>query len=308
MKFFTSLPGLTRFVSTAQEWEADMTANDFQFIAQAVEVAGFDSISIPEHICLPTDLAVTMGAFWPHAMTVMAFVAGATKRIAIDSCVIVMPYHHPVVFAKAVSTLDVLSGGRVRLTVGVGHAEQEFEVIGVPFHERGRIADEYLAAMIELWTSDEPEFKGDHVSFDAIAFEPKPVQRPYPPILVGGDSRAAMRRAARHDGWFPVMVTPSKLPRCLDYIRSQPEFAVRSRPWDLVLTVGALEFDAQHRPLTESGRADGPQGKHATIDAIGALEELGVTWTSVPLPPLRSIGEYVDHLHWIGDEIISSCR
>jgi len=100
------------------------------------------------------------------------------------------------------------------------------------------------------------------------------------------------------------MVTPQMLPKRLDYIRSQPGFAERTRPWDLVCSVGTLRFDAQHRPLTESGRADGPEGKQATIDAIGALHEIGVTWTSVPVPPLRSMSEYVEHLQWVGEEII----
>ena len=130
-----------------------------------------------------------MGPSWSHAMTVMSFVAGATSRIVVDSSVIVLPYHDPVVFAKAVSTLDVLSGGRVRVSIGVGHAEREFEILRVPFHERGRLTDEYLEAIIELWTSDVPEFHGTYVDFADVAFEPKPVQQPHPPIWIGGNSR-----------------------------------------------------------------------------------------------------------------------
>src|SRR3546814_13793968 len=95
----------------------------------------------------------------------MAFVAGATTRLIVDSSVIVVPYHHPVVMAKAVSTLDLLSGGRLRLSIGVGHAEHEFEVLGVPYAQRGQVADEHLAAMIELWTTDRPSFHGKHVRF-----------------------------------------------------------------------------------------------------------------------------------------------
>src|SRR3546814_11800537 len=99
-----------------------------------------------------------MGSFWSHAMTAMAFVAGATTRLIVDSSVIVVPYHHPVVMAKAVSTPDLLSGGRLLLSIGVGHAEHEFEVLGGPSAQRGHGAREYIAAVIELWTIDRLSF------------------------------------------------------------------------------------------------------------------------------------------------------
>jgi alkanesulfonate monooxygenase SsuD/methylene tetrahydromethanopterin reductase-like flavin-dependent oxidoreductase (luciferase family) len=148
-----------------------MRPEDYQLVARAADELGYDSIAIPEHIVMPLDLAELMGSFWTHAFTAMAFAAGATSRLVVDSSVIVLPYHHPVVFAKAVSTLDLMSGGRVRISIGVGHSEGEFEVLGVPYHERGRLSDEYLAAMIELWTSDVPVFHGRYVNFENIAFE-----------------------------------------------------------------------------------------------------------------------------------------
>src|SRR3546814_17399764 len=130
----------------------------------------------------------------------------------------------------SVSTLDLLSGGRLRLSIGVGHAEHEFEVLGVPYAQRGQVADEHLAAMIELWTNDRPSFHGKHVRFDDIAFEPKPVQQPHPPIIVGGNSTAAMRRAARHDGWFPWLITFDALTGRIDSVRPPPETEGRTRP------------------------------------------------------------------------------
>src|SRR5579863_2128560 len=171
MKFSTGLPGVCLYPPITRDWEAAMRPEDFQRVARTADELGFDSIAVPEHIVMPSEMADLMGPFWTHAMTVMAFVAGATSRVVVDSCVIVLPYHDPVVLAKAVSTLDLLSGGRVRLSIGVGHAEREFEVLRVPFHERGAMTDEYLAAMIELWTSDEPDFHGRYVNFERIAFE-----------------------------------------------------------------------------------------------------------------------------------------
>src|SRR5438046_9328125 len=145
MRFSVGMPGLDRYPpGFSPEWAMEMEPRDFQTIARTAEELGYDAINIPEHIVMPADLVGTMGSHWPHALTTMAFVAGATSRIRVNSCVIVLPYHEPVVLAKAVSTLDVLSGGRLTLTFGVGHAEHEFEALGVPFHRRGRISDEYL--------------------------------------------------------------------------------------------------------------------------------------------------------------------
>jgi probable F420-dependent oxidoreductase len=221
----------------------------------------------------------------------------------------VLPYHDPVILAKAVSTLDFLSGGRVRLSVGVGHAEREFEVLKVPFRERGRIADEYLAAMIELWVSDDPTFHGRHVDFERIAFEPKPVQRPYPPIWIGGNSEAAMRRAARYDGWFPWLITADELPACLEFIRTLPEFEARTRPFDVSMPVSILAVDEEHRPLNDDGgRVSGPVGTQAVIDAIGHLAGIGVTWTSAPMPPARSLADHLEGLQWVAEEIMPVFR
>ena len=309
MKFSTSMPGVCLYPPITQGWEADMRAEDFQLVARTADELGFDSIAVPEHIALPVEMVELMGAFWTHAMTVMSFVAGATSRIIVDSCVIVLPYHDPVILAKAVSTLDRLSGGRVRLSVGVGHAEREFEVFRVPFHERGRITDEYLAAMVELWTSEDPTFHGHYVAFDRVAFEPKPVQRPHPPIWVGGNSPAAMRRAARYDGWFPWLVPAEELPPHLDYIRGLPEFEQRTRPFDVCLPVSILAVDEEHRPLNRTGgRVAAPTGTQAVIDAIGRLADIGVTWTSVPMPPARSLAEYVDGLHRVAGEVLPAFR
>ena len=146
------------------EWETRLSTTDFQLIARTADDLGYDAIQVPEHIVMPNDLATMMGAYWPHAFTAMAFIAGATTRLAVNASVIVLPYHEPITLAKAVATLDVLSGGRVVLSVGVGHAEDEFRALGVPFEKRGRIADEYLEVMKVLWTEDAPCYEGEFVS------------------------------------------------------------------------------------------------------------------------------------------------
>jgi alkanesulfonate monooxygenase SsuD/methylene tetrahydromethanopterin reductase-like flavin-dependent oxidoreductase (luciferase family) len=169
VKFWTSLPGLSRwppasFSVPGANWQEHLAAADFQRIAADADRLGFDAISVPEHVVLPRELAGQMGGRWPDALTVMAFIAGATTRIRVNSGVIILPLHNPVRLAKAVATLDVLSGGRVMVTFGAGMAPGEFRALGVDFSLRGRMMDEYIRAMKVLWTADEPEFHGEFVT------------------------------------------------------------------------------------------------------------------------------------------------
>jgi len=175
-----------------------------------------------------------MDAPWPEPLVCFAYMAGATKRIRFLSTVLIVPYYQPVALAKLTAQVDYLSVDRLILGVGVGYIDREFEVMGSNPRQRGAQTDETLAAMIELWTKERPSFHGKFVNFDNIRFEPKPVSKPCPPIWVGGHADAALRRAARFgDGWMPWLSTQEDLKRSMDYIRSQPEFRSRSRPFDL---------------------------------------------------------------------------
>jgi probable F420-dependent oxidoreductase len=137
--------------------------------------------------------------------------AGATQRIRFVTSVMILPYRNPVVTAKMLASLDVLSGGRVIVGAGVGWMKEEFETIGTePFAERGKVTDEYIAAFRELWSSDNPSFNGKYCRFSNIVFLPKPVQKPTIPIWIGGHSKQAIRRAARlGDGWHPIGGVPT---------------------------------------------------------------------------------------------------
>ena len=144
----------------------------------------------------------------------LAYLARATTRLRLLSSIMVLPYRPPVLAAKQLATIDVLSGGRLTVGCGVGWIGEEFEILATPpYAQRGKVANEYIAAFKELWTNDAPTFAGDHVNFSNIVFEPKPVQTPHPPIWVGGESMPAMRRAAKlGNGWYPVADNP-KFPR-----------------------------------------------------------------------------------------------
>ena len=139
-------------------------------------------------------------------MTALSFLAGCTQRIKLGTSVLVLPYREPILTAKMVATLDYMSGGRIMLGVGVGWMKEEFELLGLDtFHERGKVTDEYLRIYKELWTQEDPEYQGTYSQFSGIKFYPKPVQKPHPPIWVGGNTVAAIGRAARlGDGWLPI--------------------------------------------------------------------------------------------------------
>ena len=189
--------------------------------AQRAEALGFYCITIADHVIVPIHISVpypyTVDGKYPgtgyhlETLTTMSFLAGATDRIRFITSVMILPYRNPIVTAKMLASLDVLSGGRVIVGAGVGWMKEEFETIRTEaYEERGKVTDEYIAAFRELWTSDKPSFNGKYCSFSDIIFLPKPVQKPTIPIWIGGHSKHAIRRAARlGDGWHPIGGVPT---------------------------------------------------------------------------------------------------
>ncbi|MEC9272776.1 MAG: LLM class F420-dependent oxidoreductase, partial [Chloroflexota bacterium] len=143
-------------------------------------------------------------------LAALNFIAGCTKRIRLGTHVLIIPYRNPVLTAKILSSLDVLSSGRVILGAGVGWMEEEFQAMGLDtYKERGAVTDEYLQLYKELWTSENPSFDGKYYQISGSGFEPKPAQKPHPPIWIGGHTGPAIRRAAKYgDGWMPIGLRP----------------------------------------------------------------------------------------------------
>src|SRR5262245_17654185 len=197
-------------------------ADGLSAMASRAEALGFGHVTANDHIVVPNRIAsrypYTETGEWPGAragecleqLTALGFLAAATSRIRLVTSVMVVPQRPAVLAAKALATVDVLSRGRLTLGVGVGWLDEEFRAVAAPpFAERGAVTDEYLAAFNELWTSEAPRFAGRYVSFSDLRFEPKPIQKPRPPIWVGGEGRVALRRVARlGDGWYPVGNNP----------------------------------------------------------------------------------------------------
>jgi probable F420-dependent oxidoreductase len=197
-------------------------ASELTKIVVGGEAMGFDYATISDHLVIPTAIEAkypyTASGEFPagssggrdEQLTEVAWIAAKTTRLRLVTSVMVVPHRPAVLTAKILSTIDTLSGGRLTLGIGAGWMREEFEAIGAPdFDARGAVTDEYLRAIVELWTNPAPTFEGKHVQFSDIVFEPKPVQKPHPPIWVGGESGPALRRTARlGDAWYPIGTNP----------------------------------------------------------------------------------------------------
>ncbi|HKS73878.1 MAG TPA: LLM class F420-dependent oxidoreductase [Terriglobales bacterium] len=181
-------------------------------IAQAAEDAGFESVWTGEHIVLPDPMRpdFPMPPETPLLDTIVAltWIAAHTKRLRVGSGIILIPPRNPVILAKELASVDVISGGRLIVGVGAGWLEAEFRALGVSMDERGKRMDDALAAMRALWTLPHPTHQGPTASFSNVASYPRPLQRPTPPIVIAGHSRAAMRRAVTMgNGWYGFALT-----------------------------------------------------------------------------------------------------
>jgi probable F420-dependent oxidoreductase len=229
--------------------------------ATAAEGAGFDSVWAGEHIVVP-DPQVPPSPMAPHdpaldSLVALTWAAAHTTTIRLATGIIILPQRNPLVLAKQVATLDVLSGGRAMLGVGAGYLEPEFRAVGANFAERGAITDDYLAGMQALWYAEHPEYHGKFVDFAGIDAHPRPLQRPIP-IVAAGHSPPAYRRAvARAHGWYGYWLTPEDAATSLAGLRDAADRV------DRPATLGKLEVS-----VTPRGRV--------TAERAAAFAELGV--------------------------------
>jgi len=190
-------------------------------LAKNAELLGFDSIWISDHVVLPTIYQGRFSEVLYDPFVLLSSIAANTKKISLGTSVIIVPYRNPIVVAKMISTIDVLSEGRIVLGVGPGWMEEEFNILGIAFNERGQRTDEYINIFKEVWEKDEPQFEGEFYSFSKIKFYPKPIQKPHPPIWIGGISKKAIARAVElGNGWHPVWLSPDQTEKKMRYLKS----------------------------------------------------------------------------------------
>jgi probable F420-dependent oxidoreductase len=280
------------------------TPQSLATLARTGEELGFATISVSDHIIIPKTIDSTYpynesGTFAGsptgaclEQLSLLSYLVGVTSSAKLLTSVMVLPHRPPVLTAKMLATIDVLSNGRLIVGCGVGWMREEFEAIGAPsYDERGSVGDEYIRAFKELWTSDNPAFEGKYCRFANVAFAPKPVQKPHPPIWTGGESPAALRRAGRlANAWYPIGTNP-RFPvgtpaQFAEYTARVKRYATEAgrNPSSLDFAYSASWLndqqaqtlpDGQRRPLTGTPRQ--------IADDIKRYEELGVRHMMVNL-------------------------
>lgn len=244
--------------------------------ARFAEDTGFHAALISDHIAVTPDVAGQYPGPFYDPFSTLSWLAGLTERIELGTTVTILPYRHPLHTARITANIDQFSGGRLILGTAAGWARQEFEALGVPYGRRGALTDEYLEALTGLWTRDEFAMTGEFVSFDPVDTRPRPVREPHPPLWIGGNSRAAVRRAVRFGtAWHPINARPAWLRgKGLPALHAEAAAQGRAVP-DLAPRIGLR--------ITGSAldEADRPAG-HGTLDQIHAdlagLAELGATY------------------------------
>jgi probable F420-dependent oxidoreductase len=284
-------------------------------IAVNAEELGFDSVWVSDHVVMPLKHRGAFSDVFYDPFTLLAYIAAETSDITLGTSVIILPYRNPVVVAKTIATLDVLSGGRVIFGVGPGWMREEFETLGVPIKSRGRMTDEYIHAIRELWCSEEPSFKGEFCSFFDIKFEPKPLQNPHPPIWIAGSSDYAVKRAATlGDGWQPTWVSPEDVEAGISKLQNIAAsegrdlegytYSVRNR-------VKIFDNPDQKEAYLADQPTDTPYALIGTVEDIAGYvsryRELGVSHLVFD-PAADSIEEIYNLMETLSGEIIRNFR
>ena len=287
-------------------------------LVAAGEAAGFHSAVISDHIVVPTEIAskypytpdgvFRSGAESLEQLAMMAYVAAVSSSLRLVTSIMVLPHRNPVQTAKMLATIDVLSKGRVTVGVGVGWMREEFLALGRSEHEyreRGRLSDEYIELFKMLWTRDPAEFQGEFYSFEALHCRPFPVQKPHPPIWIGGHTRRALKRVVRHgDGWHPVgandavPLPPAELGAKVSELKQYCE--AEGRDFDeIVLTFKARLYDERLPAYRHGERLAFSGSDEQVIEDVHAYRALGLDELifDVRSPSLGQCLERLDHLN-----------
>jgi probable F420-dependent oxidoreductase len=299
MRFTIGLP--TDHVAHASEF---VTGAAIMECATAAETAGFDACFVTDHPAPDTKWLAGGGHHALDPFVALSFAAAATTRLRVQTHILVLPYRNPLLTAKSVLSLDVLSGGRVILGVAPGYLKPEFAALGVEFDERNELTDEAIDVMRRVWTEDEVVVEGLHFRTRGTSMQPRSPQHPHPPIWIGGNSTAAIRRAAeRGQGWVPfpnpagvsrtvrtpALSTVEELGRRMQILRDHAAEVGRTEPIDVCFSPFA-------------------HGATETLDELQTLEALGVTWAVLHGPSVTTRAAWIEHTQRLGATIIDQYR
>lgn len=284
-------------------------------IGVEAEKLGFDSVWVSDHVVVPTNHIGSFSEIFHDPFVLLSALAGVTKKISLGTSLIILPYRNPIVVAKMISTLDQLSDGRVIFGVGTGWMKEEFDTLAVPFKERGKRSNEYIEIIKNLWTEENPEFDGEFFSYSDIKFEPKSVQKPHPPILVGGNSEKAWQRAVLHgSGWQPTWYSPEKMKEEQEKLK---EFASENdKDLDNFFFTVRNRIALKHEKLSKDYTKELGENKPAylfsgSVDSILAdmekFRSLGIEHILLD-PVVDDLDDYSKVMEIISDEIIPAIK
>lgn len=275
-------------------------------MAHALERANIDACCVTDHPAPSSEWLHANGHDALDPFTALAFVAAESSRLQLQTNILVLPYRNPFLTAKAATSLQVLSGGRFILGVGSGYQKAEFEALGVDFHRRGRLTDDALETIREIWRGGKIVKKG--LGFDAKGNEPRPAPNPQPRIWIGGSSEKALLRAIKHgDGWCPFFAisrhsklnqdsgiqSVADLQHKIEFILEQRQRQQLDADFDVNIAISSVD-NFVNRSQHEADQF---------VEEIQQLANIGVTWVTLKLPhPNRAA--YIENVHWFGDEIV----
>jgi len=294
------LPIVAQSTVFAQPWEADAGTTELVRVAKACDRAGFFYVAACDHVAVPRSHAGAMSTIWYDTVATLGFLAAATKHVRLMSYVWIPAYRHPLATAKAFLTLDALSGGRIVLGCGAGHLEAEFAALGVDFTKRGKLMDEALDVIVRAFLDEYPSHDGPTWRVHDLGLRPRPVQQPRPPIWIGGNTPAALRRAAaKGDGWIPQGTFRDQFPTQVATVREhrkklrgdEPIEIAANTPW---LYLGTPPFEMPAGSVTGSGEVIAASLRE--LAAMGA-DMCGVRFRS------RSCDELCDQIDAFGRDV-----
>ena len=305
------LPIQSQSSAYVQPWEVDATSADLAAVVRAADRAGAFYVAVCDHVGIPRPADETMSAVWYDTVATLGWIAGFTESVHLLSHVYVLPYRHPMMVAKAFSTLDELSGGRAILGAGAGHLRSEFEMLGVDFEGRGRAVEESLRLIRSAFTESHPvvdfadsvggaDGAGGAPTHHEVAMAPRPARAGGPPIWIGGSSPAAMRRAAQlADGWLPQGPPEMGTRAAIEHIRNLRDEAGMPEAFDMGVNCEPLHLGARRDGMPEWTLAGPPDEVAARLRRY---VDLGINQLQVRFVT-DSAQEYCEQLERFGAEV-----